>query len=290
MSGFGDDRPTTRPFRRDRLQSWASALDPEPTAGDGAACPALRHQAWGAASQSCSPVSLPGDSQRRNSAAGRWPSATKRTSPGRTPALGLGRRSSACCGGRGSRRSWAQWPLLAASQPGSIGASASRHKAPQAKLAKEIVCWPGLSVRPGGGDADPDPTLACSQAAHRGGLCFRLRRLTAIQDGSSWRRDLLAGPDHDRRSNQPMERCRGRALCRQVWGAASQPRGPVSLPPDAAVQQQPQPVVGEVAEAVPDPLNTTAALPSGLLGGLARQRGCYRSARCDRSARQPIRS
>ena len=29
----------------------------------------------------------------------------------------------------------------------------------------------------------------------------------------------------------------------------------MSLPPDAAVQQQPQPVVGEVTEAVPDPLH-----------------------------------
>jgi hypothetical protein len=38
-------------------------------------------------------------------------------------------------------------------------------------------------------------------------------------------------------------------------GAASQSRGPVSLPGDAAVQQQAQPVVGEVAEAVADPLD-----------------------------------
>ena len=37
--------------------------------------------------------------------------------------------------------------------------------------------------------------------------------------------------------------------------AASQSGGAVGLPPDAAVQQQPQPVVGEVAEAVPDPLD-----------------------------------
>jgi hypothetical protein len=48
-------------------------------------------------------------------------------------------------------------------------------------------------VRLGGGDADPDPTLACSRAAGRGGL-FPLRRLTAIRDGRSWRRDLLADP------------------------------------------------------------------------------------------------
>ena len=75
------------------------------------------------------------------------------------------------------------------SQPGSIGASASRHKARQAKLAEETVGWPGSSARPGGGDADQDPTLACSRAAHRGGLDFPLRRLTAIRDGPSWRRD-----------------------------------------------------------------------------------------------------
>jgi hypothetical protein len=46
----------------------------------------------------------------------------------------------------------------------------------------------------GGGDADPDPTLACSRAAGRGGLDFPLRRLTAIRDRRSWRRDTLAGP------------------------------------------------------------------------------------------------
>jgi hypothetical protein len=46
----------------------------------------------------------------------------------------------------------------------------------------------------GGGDADPDPTLACSRAAHRGGLDSPLRRLTTIPDGPSWRRDLFAGP------------------------------------------------------------------------------------------------
>jgi len=46
----------------------------------------------------------------------------------------------------------------------------------------------------GGGDADPDPTLACSRAAHRGGLDVPLRRLTTIPDRRSWRRDLLAGP------------------------------------------------------------------------------------------------
>jgi hypothetical protein len=37
-----------------------------------------------------------------------------------------------------------------------------------------------------------------------------------------------------------------------AWGAASQSCALVSLPADAAVQQQPQPVVGEVAEAVAD--------------------------------------
>jgi len=77
----------------------------------------------------------------------------------------------------------------------------------QAKLAEETVSWPGSSVRPGGGDADPDATLLCSRAAGRGGLDFPLRRLTAIQDGRSWRRDTCR-PDHDRRSDQPTERCR----------------------------------------------------------------------------------
>ena len=56
------------------------------------------------------------------------------------------------------------------------------------------VRWPGSSARPGGGDADRDATLLCSRAAGRGGLDFPLRRLTAIRDGRSWRRDTLAGP------------------------------------------------------------------------------------------------
>jgi hypothetical protein len=55
-----------------------------------------------------------------------------------------------------------------------------------------------------GGDADPDPTLACSRAAHRGGR-FPLRRLTTIQDGPSWRA-TRSRPDHDRGSDQPTER------------------------------------------------------------------------------------
>jgi hypothetical protein len=46
-----------------------------------------------------------------------------------------------------------------------------------------------------------------------------------------------------------------RTLCRQGWGAASQACGRVRRPADAAVQQQPQPVVGEVAEAMPDALD-----------------------------------
>src|SRR4029450_6195017 len=51
------------------------------------------------------------------------------------------------------------------------------------QTGRETVGWPGLSARPGGGDADPDPTLACGRAAHRGGLDFPLRRLTTIPDG-----------------------------------------------------------------------------------------------------------
>ena len=69
-----------------------------------------------------------------------------RNSEGRTRGRRLGRRSPAFCGsGRGSRRSWAQWPLAAASQPGSIGASASRHKARQAKLGERP--WAGQDCR-----------------------------------------------------------------------------------------------------------------------------------------------
>jgi hypothetical protein len=45
------------------------------------------------------------------------------------------------------------------------------------------------------------------------------------------------------------------ALLHQTLRAASQSHGLGSLPPDAAVQQQPQAIVGEVAEAVPDALD-----------------------------------
>src|SRR5512133_3427810 len=118
-----------------------------------------------------------------------------------------------------------------------------------------------------GGDADPDPTLACSRAAHRGGLDSPLRRLTTIPDGPSWRRDPLAA--------RPRQRIRSadgafgvRPLCRQVWGAASQPRRRVRRPADAAVQQQPQPVVGEVATAVAGPLDLLDEQVDGLGGAV----------------------
>jgi hypothetical protein len=57
-----------------------------------------------------------------------------------------------------------------------------------------------------------------------------------------------------------------KALRQQAWGAPSQACGPGSLPRDAAVQQQPQPVVGEVAEAVPDPLDLLDQQVDGLSG------------------------
>jgi hypothetical protein len=104
-----------------------------------------------------------------------------------------------------------------------------------------------LSARPGGGDADPDTTLACSRAAPSGGLDFPLRRLTAIRDGRSWRRDTLADPTT---TDNPISR---RSVVvygarhRQAWGAASQSRRPVLLPPDTAGQQQAQAAARPVA-------------------------------------------
>ena len=106
------------------------------------------------------------------------------------------------------------------SQGGSIGVSASSHKARQAELAQETVRWPGRSARPGGGDADPDPTLAWSRAAHRGGL-LPLRRLTAIRDGPSWRRDTLADPTTTERIRSADGALSLRALRRRAWGATS---------------------------------------------------------------------
>ena len=111
-----------------------------------------------------------------------------------------------------------------------------------------------------------------SRAAHRGGR-FPLRRLTTIQDGPSWRRDLLAGPTT---TEDPISR----------RGAS----GTASLPPSvgssfagvrsgasatgAAVQQQPQAVVGEVAEAVPDPLGLPVSRLTASVGPLEPPVAC----------------
>src|SRR5215217_6876745 len=76
-----------------------------------------------------------------------------------------------------------------------------------------------------------------------------LRRPTTSKIMEDGRFSRPYGPGaHSRAFRKP-------ALRHQAWGAASQSRGSVSLPPDAAVQQQPQPVVAEVAEAMPDPLH-----------------------------------
>jgi hypothetical protein len=114
---------------------------------------ALRRQAWGAASQSCGPLSLPPDSAAQPGGGG----ATNSTSSGRADALPGVALPARCGSGRGSRQGWTPWPLPAVPWGGKLCASASRHKARQAKLAEETVRWPGSSVRPGGGDADPDP-------------------------------------------------------------------------------------------------------------------------------------
>jgi hypothetical protein len=65
---------------------------------------------------------------------------------------------------------------------------------PPGQTGKRDSVLAGYVGATGGGDADPDPTLACSRAAPSGGLDFPLRRLTTIPDGRSWRRDLFAGP------------------------------------------------------------------------------------------------
>jgi hypothetical protein len=95
------------------------------------------------------------------------------------------------------------WKLGPMAPPGDLPTWQHRRVGQQTQGApgqtgRETVGWPGLSVRPGGGDAHPDPTLACSRAAHRGGLNARLRRLTAIRDGRSWRRDPLAARPRQR--------------------------------------------------------------------------------------------
>jgi hypothetical protein len=56
------------------------------------------------------------------------------------------------------------------------------------------------------------------------------------------------------------------ALLHEAWMAPSQSYGLVSLPPDATVQQQPQAVVGEVAETVSDALDLLDEQIHGLGG------------------------
>ncbi len=89
--------------------------------------------------------------------------------------------------------------------------------------------WPGFVGSTGGGDADPDPALACSRAAHRCGLDVPLRRLTAIRDGRSWRRDTLAGPTT---TDDPISR-------RSVSFTGSSPRKRGELPRSLAVWSLP---------------------------------------------------
>jgi hypothetical protein len=133
----------------------------------------------------------------------------QRLGPTRWSPLRLGRPSPAFCDrGQGSRRNWAQWPLPETSQPDSISASASRHQARQAKTGIRDSVLARYVGSTGGGDADPDPTLACSRAAHRGGLDSPLRRLMTIPDGTLVAARHPRRPDHDRRSDQPTERCR----------------------------------------------------------------------------------
>ena len=86
------------------------------------------------------------------------------------------------------------WPWRGASQPGSIGASASRHKARQAKLAEGTVRWPVRRLDREEAMRIEIPPWLVAGAADYGGLDFPLRRLTAIRDGHSWRRDTPASP------------------------------------------------------------------------------------------------
>jgi inner membrane protein involved in colicin E2 resistance len=54
----------------------------------------------------------------------------------------------------------------------------------------------------------------------------------------------------------------------QAWMVPSESYGLVSLPPNAAVQQQTQAVVGKVAEAMADPLDLVDKQVHGLVGPL----------------------
>jgi hypothetical protein len=162
-------------------------------------------------SQSCGPVSLPSDTTVQQLPS-RWVAKRHQAldPPGHIGAP-PGVASPARCGsGRGSRRSWALWPLPAAFQPGNIGASPAETRPARPNWHKRQCA--GQVRRLDREEAMRIPTPPWLVA----GPPVAAARLPAPSADSHPRRTLVAArparrPDHDRGSDQPTERSRLRA-------------------------------------------------------------------------------
>src|SRR5512133_3576549 len=125
---------------------------------------ALRHEAWGATSQSCGSVSLPADAAVQQRRSGSW-----RSAPGvRAPT----RWAFAWVALPGTLRQRSRVPPKLGPMAPTGAPSAWQHRARRpADTRRARPNWErdrGLARTVGsnrGGDADPDPTLACSRAA-----------------------------------------------------------------------------------------------------------------------------
>jgi hypothetical protein len=160
------------------------------------------------------------------------PSAINSTSPGHTKGSSLGVAPRHCApAAEGPAEAepngpYRRRPNLTAS---ARRPAATRHARPN--WQEETVRWPGSSARPGGGDADPDPTLACSRAAHRGGLDLPLRRLTAIRDDP--RGGATRSPARPRQTIRSADGALSLRPSRTQWSAADRRSGAgASLPLD----------------------------------------------------------
>ena len=165
---------------------------------------ALRHEAWGATSHSCGSVSLPAEAAVQQRRSGSWRSAPGVRAPTRW-AFAWVALPARCGSGRGSRRSWAQWPLPEPPQHGSIGRVGQQTQGAPGQTGRETVGWPGLSARTEEAMRIQTPPWLVA------GPPPRRPPVPAPSADDHPRRTLVAArpvrrPDHDRGSDQPTER------------------------------------------------------------------------------------
>jgi hypothetical protein len=120
---------------------------------------ALRHEAWGATSQSCGSVSLPADAAVQQRRSGSWRSAPGVRAPTRW-AFAWGRAPRhAAAAVEGPAEVGPNGPYRSPLSMAASGASASRHKARQAKLGERP--WAGQDCR-------LEPRRRCGSRPHPG--------------------------------------------------------------------------------------------------------------------------